>query len=414
MMEEIIEITTCEVCGNDELVSVLDLGEHPLCDDLISVEDRSQSICYPISILFCDRCRTAHQRYQIPKTRLFPETYHYRSRLTADVLFGMEDLVNSVERQLGSLENKVVLDIGCNDGSLLDRFSEKGALTLGVEPTSAYADADLNTHKIVNDYFSLSVASDLLNAYGTVDVVTFTNVFAHIENLPELLSALSILLHSRTKIIVENHYLGSVLKNSQFDTFYHEHPRTYSLTSFEYIAKSLRGHISAVEFPSRYGGNIRVTITADLSSLENPVLANIKRKTEEYELTFIEEFKVLKHFIDDWKVAKKLELETLIRERGPIVAKAFPGRAAILIKCLGLDESQIACVYEKPDSPKNGHFVPGTRIPIKSDSDLALLNPDIILNLAWHISDEIHNYLRSIGCTGRVINIMELASEEHI
>ena len=93
-----------------------------------------------------------------------------------------------------------------------------------------------------------------------IDVITFTNVFAHIEDLPALLSALALLMGEDTILVVENHYLGAVLAKNQFDTFYHEHPRTYSLTSFVHIASSLGRAVAAVEFPSRYGGNIRVTI----------------------------------------------------------------------------------------------------------------------------------------------------------
>ena len=84
----VIEIDGCEVCGSSTLIPVLDLGVHPMCDDLIPVG--STRICheYPIEILHCERCSTAHQRFQIPKEELFPQTYHYRSRFTADVLSG--------------------------------------------------------------------------------------------------------------------------------------------------------------------------------------------------------------------------------------------------------------------------------------------------------------------------------------
>lgn len=90
-------------------------------------------------------------------------------------------------------------------------------------------------------------------------------------------------------------------------------------------------------------------------------------------------------------------------------AKAFPGRAAILIKLLDLDESFISNVYEKPGSLKIGYYVPGTRIPICSDDDFLRLKdkPSVLLNLAWHISDEIQSYMEKVGYTGQVIDIFE-------
>jgi hypothetical protein len=258
-----VEITKCEVCGTRELFPVLDLGKHPLCDDLIPVGSSQQSERFPIDILFCKQCRTAHQRYQVPKVTLFPKTYHYRSRFTADVLSGLDDLVASVEARLGSLADRTIVDVGCNDGSLLDKFAARGAATIGVEPTGAYEDALGRGHAIFNDFFSEDSARRIRQQHPRVDVITFTNVFAHIEDLPALLSALALLMDEDTLLVVENHYLGSVLATNQFDTFYHEHPRTYSLTSFVHIAASLDRTVAAVEFPSRYGGNIRVTIGKD-------------------------------------------------------------------------------------------------------------------------------------------------------
>src|ERR1700690_4155990 len=84
------ETTRCEVCGNPQLRSFVDLGNHPMCDDLVPVGDARICREYPIEILFCEVCRTAHQRFQIPKQELFPSSYHYRSRQTADVLNGMK------------------------------------------------------------------------------------------------------------------------------------------------------------------------------------------------------------------------------------------------------------------------------------------------------------------------------------
>jgi SAM-dependent methyltransferase len=407
------EIHKCEVCGNAKLEPVLDLGKHPLCDDLVPVGDKRTCAEFPIEILYCTSCATAHQRYQVPKHELFPTSYHYRSRFTADVLSGMSALVNACEQRLGSLQGKLVLDVGCNDGSLLDFFQEKGAKTLGIEPTDAHRDGLGKGHELVNGFFSPHTAALLRNQHGSPDVITFTNVFAHIENLPEVLEALKILMSSDTMLVVENHYLGAVLDRHQFDTFYHEHPRTYSLTSFQHIAKSLGVRLSGVEFPSRYGGNIRVFMGGPNMDPTDGSLSIIS--VLEAESHYGDLLRTMQGEVEQWKTRMHARILDLVSKHGKLAGKAFPGRAAILVKLLGLDSDTISAVYEKPGSMKIGHYLPGTRIPILSDDDFFAQTPQppVILNLAWHISTEINSYLLKRGYVGGVVDILEPSEFTH-
>ena len=110
-------------------------------------------------------------------------------------------------------------------------------------------------------FFDKESTNEVLSLVGQPDIITFTNVFAHIENLIELLDNLKLLIGDNTVVVIENHYLGSVLQTDQFDTFYHEHPRTYSLKSFFYISKLLNMNIHKFSFVKRYNGNIRVFFT---------------------------------------------------------------------------------------------------------------------------------------------------------
>jgi SAM-dependent methyltransferase len=411
VLGSIVEIKSCEVCGSSDLSSAIDLGLHPMCDDLVPVGN--DYICkeYPIDILYCSSCRTAHQRFQIPKRELFPATYHYRSRHTMDVLNGMKDLVAACEVTLGNLSDKKVLDIGCNDGSLLSFFAEKGAKTFGIEPTGAAADAAERGHVVINDFFSEEVADQFVRKNGKPDVITFTNVFAHIEDLKGVIRALKIAAHDKTLIVIENHYLGAILERNQFDTFYHEHPRTYSLTSFVHIAKSLGMEIVLAEFPKRYGGNVRVFLRAASGD------AAVREKLAEIdslESGFGDGLTKLAAQVSIWKDNKYAQIQAEVAKYGPLAVKAFPGRAAIPVKMLNLSTDHISAAYEKPSSAKIGHYIPGTRIPIRSDDEFTpeLIGDAPLLNLAWHIADEIKGYLRQRGFNGPIIDI--IASEDFL
>jgi len=394
----------CELCRSQNLIKVLDLGFHPLCDDLILINSKRKNKLYKIEIIFCKKCLTAHQKYQVKKKVLFPKNYHYRARFTNDVLIGMKNLVSECEKYLGNINGKTVLDIGCNDGSLLNFFKKKGCVTLGVEPTNAHKDADRKKHKIYNNYFDNNVVKSIKKKFKEIDIITFTNVFAHIEDIRKLIKNLKSIISNKTLIVIENHYMGAILDNKQFDTFYHEHPRTYSLKSFIYISKLLGLKILKVNFPKRYGGNIRVTM-----GQKKRIKVKSLRKKIKSEFNFFKKFKKFEKQINIWRTKKNKLIHSLYKKHGRLSAKALPGRATILIKLLGINEKIISAVYEKPKSMKIGHYVPGTRIPIKSDKIL-FKNIDkekVILNLAWHLRKEIKNYLKFYNFKGKVVNILD-------
>jgi hypothetical protein len=391
----------CEICRSKNLPTVLDLGKHPLCDDLIKIGNNKKNKFYKIEVIFCKKCITAYQKYQVPKKKLFPPTYHYRSKFTKDVISGLKDIVKSSKIFSGNLKNKVVLDIGCNDGSLLDFFKKEKSITLGIEPTNSVNEAKIKGHKVYKSYMDSRSVSKLRKDYPKIDVITFANVFAHIENLRELIKNLKKLLSKETLLIIENHYLGSVIEKKQFDTFYHEHPRTYSLKSFIEISKLLGTNIISYKFPKRYGGNIRVVFSNKIKTK-----INYRKIIKQEKLYFIKIKKINKD-INTWKKKKLSIINNLVNKFGPLPAKAFPGRAAILIEILKLDKQHISAIFEKDKSIKIGNYVPGTKIPIVSDKNLKKIHKNIpIINLAWHISKEIRVYLKRNFIKNKVIDIL--------
>ncbi len=392
----------CPIC-KFKLSKVLDLGNHPLCDDLKKIGDQSKNKLYKIIILYCDNCFTAFQKFNVNKKILFPKTYHYRSKFTEDVLNGMKDLVADCKKKINNLGDKNILDIGCNDGSLLNFFKKFNSNTIGIEPTSAAKEADQKKHFIIQDYFNEKTVKILKKKYNKIDIITFTNVFAHIDNFKELIVNLKKIINKDTLIIIENHYLGSILKKKQFDTFYHEHPRTYSLKSFLHIAELLNMKVIDYSMPKRYGGNIRVFLRKNEKKKEKKY--SLIKKEKKFKVQFIE----LQKFINYWKIRKLKILNKVFEKYGKLNGKAFPGRAAILIKSLGIDENLINAVYEKPKSKKNGFYVPGTKIPIKSDKVLfkKIRKIKFIINFAWHIDKEIKKYLKKNGFKGKVIDILD-------
>ena len=394
-------VKNCQIC-NSRLIKFLDLGKQPLCDDLKKKPNTNKY--YKLQIQLCKKCITAFQKFNINKKILFPKTYHYRSANTKDVIDGMKDLVKKTQKIKKKIKGKIILDIGCNDGSLLDEFKKSGAITYGIEPTNAFIQASRKGHKVFNNFFDMKTSMKIKKKLKNIDIITFTNVFAHIENFKELMLSLKNIISKNTLLVIENHYLGEVIKKKQFDTFYHEHPRTYSLNSFYNIAKLLKLNLVSYNFVKRYNGNIRVFIGHQRSSGKKTLNSDLKK--ERKFLKFINNFQKK---VDLWKHNKSKFFKSLHEKFGPIPAKAFPGRASILINYLGLDNKNISYIYERNQSLKNNKFAPGTNIKIVKEKffNKSERNKGVILNLAWHISGEIKSYLKTkLKYKGKVINII--------
>ena len=396
-------INRCQIC-NGHLKDFLDLGKQPLCDDL-TVSPNSSNF-YKLKVSYCNKCLTAYQKYNIQKKILFPKNYHYRSSNTKDVVEGMRDLVKSSKKYLKNLKSKNVLDVGCNDGTLLSLFKKEGCKTFGVEPTRAAVEAKKKGHVIFKEYFDKTSSKNIRKIIGNIDIITFTNVFAHIEDLEDLLFSLKNISNKNTLIIIENHYLGEVIKKTQFDTFYHEHPRTYSLKSFVNISKKININLIDYKFVKRYNGNIRVYLKSFGKIYKSKKKLNQSLRLEKLEINKIKTFQKK---VNKWKLNKKKQIEKITEKFGPLPAKAFPGRASISINLLRLNSQHISKVYEKNSSLKVNKFIPGTDIKILKEKYFKVKQHDkgILINLAWHISHEINNYLRQkMKFKGKIIDII--------
>ena len=377
----------------------MDLGFHPLCDDHEQIGSQINANRYHQEIQLCKICLTAHQLHPVKKEVLFKKTYKYRAAMTKDVLSGMQNLVDEAINYTNQKQDKPIkiLDVGCNDGSLISLFKLKTEVNaVGVDPTDAIEDSK-NLDLKIKDYFNEKVSKEVKEYFGgPADIITFTNVFAHIENLGELCSSLKLLIGKNTLVIIENHYLGSIIERFQIDTFYHEHPRTYSATSFKFIAKLLGLELTKISFPSRYGGNIRVVMKQGNSELTDQIKEIFTK-----EISLIDNFGEMQSKYTQWvDSAKKIISSDKFRKgfRG----KGLPGRAVMLISALGISSKEMPKVYEQDLSPKVGYYVPGTNIEINSDSSINPIEDTPIVLWPWHIAEEVIPYLANKNIRGEV------------
>ena len=396
-----IVVDRCQVCESSDLAPVIFIGYLPPVNamPLIGTLPHEQP-AYPAQVLQCRRCTLVQLGLVVDPAVLFPPEYPYTSGTTKILRENFAELAQEIAELYPLGPSDLVVDIGSNDGTLLSNFSSRGPVH-GIEPTNAGKLAIQRGIPTLISFFNRKAVDQVAAEKGRARIITATNVFAHIEDIHEVVKPLLTLLRDDGIFISESHYLLSLIDTLQYDTIYHEHLRHYSLTSLAWLL-NMHGLevIHAKRIPT-HGGSIRVYAARagkyPVRSTVAPILAQ-----EAAELT-PEKLKSFRSKV----VQSKISLYALLRDIKAAGHRVYgigaPSRASTLINYVGLDDGILDCVLEITGSYKIGKYIPGTVIPVLDEARLFEDQPEYAMLLSWHIADELIPKLAARGFKGRFI-----------
>ena len=387
----------CQICNSTNLDTILDLGFQPLPDNLRAINRTNhETIFYPLQINLCKKCIMLQTSHIVDDKKLYPLNYHYTPGISKQVRDNFREFAKKTTDLYNLDRSDTILDIGCNDGSLLDEFKNFGFKNLvGIEPTETIKIAKKKGHKTIQDFFNKKSAENFLDKSKLPKIITTTNVFAHTGKLGDFISGLLKIMNKETIFILENHYLSSIILKNQFDSFYHEHLRTYSLTSLKKLLGIYGIKLIDAYVTSRYGGNIQAhfSINKNLKTSKNVSLILEKEKKNKFNkleryLTFKKNIAKNKNKLYDFLNINRSKL---------IVGKSFPARASILIHHFEYLKDFIEIIGEQSTSKKINHFVAGTNIKILDSKIFKKEKPDLMLIFAWHMFENIRQKWMKLG-----------------
>lgn len=399
------KVERCQICGGRELFEAIDLGHQPPCDSLLTEEQlRQPETTYPLRLLICPECGLGLLDFVVDGSSIYYPDYPYRSGISKPLADYQRSFADRVVDRFGLGAADLCVDIGSNDGTLLTGFRRRGLRTLGVEPTNiALIARQENGIETIQSFFTEAVAQQIVGQAGAARLATMTNVFAHMAPLGEVMRGLSRLLAPRGIFVTESQYLLDVLEKNQFDGVYHEHVRTYSLSSLVALFPQYDMEVFDVERGSRYGGNIRAYAAR---RGDYPIAAAVgELLARESEIGLCDpaawaDFRVRVGRERDRFVGFAHE----VRGRGQsLVANSCPGRSSTLLNYYGIDRHLLPYICELPTSLKLGKYVPGKHIPIVDNARLFADRPDYVVLLAWHYADYMVGTLRQRGLQSRFL-----------
>ncbi len=394
-------VTRCQISNSNKLKSLIFLGYLPPVNTLRKIGSTpEEEISFPAELLYCNKSKLAQLGCIVDKEILFPYSYPYTSSTTKILRENFADLYKDTKKIVNLKKNDLVIDIGSNDGNLLSNFKTNHKV-LGVTPEKIGKIAIKKGIPTIIDYFNEKISSKIIKKYGKAKVITATNVFAHIDDINNIVKSILKTLKTDGVFISESHYLLPLIKTVQYDTIYHEHLRYYSLESLNFLLKKHNLEIIDTKEIPTHGGSIRVyAARKGIYKISNNVKKQFKKEKRHLNKKSFLKFRknVVTSKVNLFNIIKKIK-----DKNKTIFGVGAPSRASTLINYLGLDQDIIDCVLEINGSYKIGNYIPGTKIPILNENILSKKKPHYLILFSWHIKNELKRNLKRKGFRGKFI-----------
>ena len=231
----------CRFCQHQLTHEFIDLVNSPPANSFLSLEELNEpEVFYPLKLFVCEKCLLVQIDEYKKSEEIFSDEYAYFSSFSSSWLEHARQYVEMITPRLGLNKEAFVVEIGSNDGYLLQHFKEKSIPCLGIEPAKSTADAARDKGiEVVSEFFDIKLSERLVKERRKADLILGNNVLAHVPDINNFVEGLKILLERNGVITLEFPHLMRLVEENQFDTIYHEH---FSYLSFQTVSRIFSEH----------------------------------------------------------------------------------------------------------------------------------------------------------------------------
>lgn len=380
---------SCIVCDSKSVELFLDLGETPLANKFLKKEQLSKpEPTFPLRVGLCAQCKHVQLLDGVPPAAMF-EDYLYISSASDVLKAHLHDLSDVVTQRCRLGGQDLVIDVGCNDGTLLSGFQRHGVKVLGVDPAKNLVNftAEKGIDRYVG-FFNSQTAKEIVAKYGHAKVITATNTFPHIPALRDFAQGLQTALAPGGTFVVEAHSLFDMLDQVAFDTIYHEHISYWALAPMIRLFEEHGMEVISAERLPLHHGQLRVFVQRRGEGRVQPSVAEILELEKKHGLDRMETYKTFANNVEHIKQDLTRTIDDLRVEGKRVVGYGAPAKGNTLLCYLQLGPDKIDYIADK-SRLKQGLFTPGMHVPVVPPERLLEDQPDYLLVLAWNFLDEI-------------------------
>jgi len=386
-----LEIKECRSCGSDSFFPILSLGNQYVTNFINSKDEQGETI--PLELVLCGNCSLLQLKHNTPPQLTWNDQYWYKSGISSTIKADLKDISEKAKKIKELEKGDIIVDIGCNDGTLLD-FYNNSIKGVGFEPSKNVAEeAKSKGHYIINNFFN---AKDFKDRFGNekAKIITAISMFYDLDNPNQFLEDIVSCLDKDGLFVIQQNYLVTMLEQNAFDNICHEHREYYSLATLKNLLRKHGLEVFDVEQNDINGGSIRTYVRfKDNKKLNGFDGADnrIRNLLEEEKKMGLGTLKPYQEFASRISRIKDKLMDFLNHEkRGGkrICIYGASTRGNVALQYFGLGPDLIDYIADKnPD--KWGKKTVGSLIPIVSPEEMRERKPDYLLVNTWHFFDEI-------------------------
>jgi len=400
----------CRHCGYELRLPLVDLGSAPPSNAYLTEQTvRAPEKWFPLRVLVCENCWLAQTEDFAQAHELFDADYAYFSGFSSTWLVHCERYVDDMVERFGLNADSHVVEVAANDGYLLQYVKARKIPCTGVEPTASTATAArAKGIQIVEDFFGVRLASELVEQGKQADLIVANNVLAHVPDINDFVAGFTVLLKSQGVATFEFPHLLKLIAENQFDTIYHEHFSYLSLTAVNRIFAANGLAVFDVEQLPTHGGSLRVFAQrSDTGQHQRRVKVDelLQHEVEEGMLSadYYAGFQTKINKVKNDFLAFLLDAK---RHGKRVAGYGAAAKGNTLLNYAGVRPDLIAFIADR-NPAKQGKYMPGSRIPIVEESWLLEAKPDYVVIFPWNLKCEIRqqlDYVRRWG--GQFVSVV--------
>lgn len=380
--------STCRICTGT-VAEFVDLGTQPLSDAFRLPEDTSEEFFYRLAVGVCGTCGMVQLMEEVPREKMFHEDYPYISQGSAVMRKHFRALAERFLATELAGADPFVVELGCNDGTMLRTVAEAGVRHLGVEPSGAVADmAAAAGVRVRKDFFEESTALSIREEHGAADVIYAANTLCHIPYMGSILKGVEALLGPTGVFVFEDPYLGDIIERTSFDQIYDEHFFLFSASSVDEMARRHGLELVDVERLEVHGGEVRYTLARPGARPRTEAVAALLAEEKDRGLA---ERATLDLFGDRIRTIRD-DLVALLRklkdEGKRVVGYGATAKSATVTNLCGIGPDLVEFIGDTTPA-KQHRLAPGSHIPVRPAEEFANPYPDYALLFAWNHAEEI-------------------------